>query len=648
MVEMRGAYLQTWLNLKVLTGLQESMFAHLQQLPHSFYARAKVGDIMTRLTGDMTVVQQAITALASGGIMMALTAGSAAVALFVLNPILAALVMVVVPAFMITNLFLQKHFRQASYERQRFAGETTNLVQENLSAQTVIKAYGMQDRAVRLFSARMVALDRSTIKLARIGTIFQTSMNLASTLGQLLVFGIGGYLVMKGSLTVGTLLAFIALIPNLFHPLAALSGVGQQIETASGSMQRINELIHEPVQIDDVPDAVDLPPLAKRIQFEDVSFGYGGQRQILRNLDIDVPVGTHVAIVGPSGAGKSTIVNLLMRFWDPDTGRVTVDGHDLRDVKLQSLRAQTGLVFQETFIFDTTLRENIAIGRPDATDEQIVAAAKAAALDEFIATLPAGYDSVLGERGVRMSGGQRQRLAIARALLRDPQILILDEATSALDVQTEQEIVETLIDLARGRTTITITHRLGLAARADRIIAISNGAVVEEGSHDELLMRNGLYRQLYDEQMGIATKRPPVVQIARLKEVPLFERLEPVVLGLIAERLMPEKFAAGDDIVHQGDRADKFYVISSGRAEVMIDEGLGPRAVNVLREGDFFGELALLSGEQRTASVRASDPTELYSLSHEDFLALMEMERSVRAGVEAVMAERRANVAEAS
>jgi ATP-binding cassette subfamily B protein len=539
---------------------------------------------------------------------------------------------------------LQKRFRQASYERQRFAGEATNLVQENLSAQTVIKAYGMEERAVRVFSSRMVALDRSTIKLARVGTVFQTSMNLASTFGQLLVFGVGGYLVMKGSVTIGTLLAFIALIPNLFHPLAALSGVGQQVEIASGSMQRINELLHEPVLIDDLPDAVDLPPLGERIKFEDVTFGYGGQRQILRKLSIDVPVGSHVAIVGPSGAGKSTIVNLLMRFWDPDVGRVTVDGHDLRDVKVGSLRGQTGLVFQETFIFDTTVRENIAIGRPDATDEQIVAAAKAAALDGFIATLPAGYNSVLGERGVRMSGGQRQRLAIARALLRDPRILILDEATSALDVQTEQEIVETLLVLARGRTTITITHRLGLAARADRIIAISNGAVVEEGTHDELLMRDGLYRRLYDEQMGIATKRPPVVQIARLREVPLFGGLEPIVLGLIAERLMPEKFVGGDDIVHQGERADKFYVITSGHAEVMVDDGLGPRAVNVLREGDFFGELALLSGEQRTATVRASETTELYSLSHDDFVALMEMEPSVRAGIEAVLADRRANV----
>jgi ATP-binding cassette subfamily B protein len=647
-IELRSSYVQTWLNLRILGDLQRRMFEHLQQLSHGFYSRAKLGDIMTRLTSDMQIVQQAMTTLANNGIVMVLTAMSAAVTLFVLSHLLALLVLVVVPAFVFSYLALQKRFRRASYERQRIAGETTNLVAENLSAQTVVKAYGMEAAAQDAFSARLDALFKSTLRLTFIGSVFQTSMTLASTLGQLLVFGVGGYLVIDGTLTIGTLLAFIALIPNLFHPLAALSSVGQQVEMASGSMQRITELLNEPVEIGDAPGAVDLPPLSKGLSFDDVSFGYGGQRDILKGLSLEVHAGSHVAIVGPSGAGKSTIVNLAMRFWDPDSGTIRFDGVDLSDATIASLRSQTGLVFQDTFIFDTTVRENIAIGRPGATDEEVLAVVRASALDGFVDSLPAGLDTVLGERGVRMSGGQRQRLAIARALLRNPRLLILDEATSALDAKTEQEIVETLLDLARGRTTITITHRLGLAARSDRIVAIANGAVVEEGTHEELLARDGLYKALHDEQSGVATRRAPVVQIARLREVPLFDELTADMLASIAQRLTPERFAAGDDIVLQGELGDKFYVIGSGSAGVLVDEGLGPREVNTLREGDFFGELALLSGGERTATVRAAEPSELFSLSHDDLATLMEIEPSVRTGIETVLEERRANVAAAA
>jgi ATP-binding cassette subfamily B protein len=642
LIQARGAYVLGWLNLRVLMELQERMFAHLQRLSHDFYSRAKVGDIMSRLTNDLQIVQQAMTTIANTGIALALTALAAAIALFILNPLLAAVVLIVVPLFVVSFLSLQKRFRRASFERQRLSGETTTFVQENLSAQTLVKAFGMEQRATGTFRARLQSLFDASLKLVVVGSMFQTTMSLATTLGQMAVFGLGGYLVMTGRLTLGSMLAFLSLVPNLFQPLAELSGIGQQIEVASGSIERINELLNEPVAITDKEGATDLAPVEGEIRFESVSFGYGGPRPIIENLDLIIPAGTHLAIVGPSGSGKSTIVNLVMRFWDPASGRVLIDGHDLRDVTVDSLRAQIGYVAQETFIFDTTVRDNIRLARPDASDEEINEIARATVLDGYIAGLPAGFDTVLGERGARMSGGQRQRLAIARALLREPRLLILDEATSALDAHTEQEIVETLVDLVKGRTTLTITHRLALAARADRIVSIANGRVVEQGTHEELLAAGGLYKRLHDEQAGgIVGAQAPVLQIVRLREVPLFKDLDVETLNVVAQRLTSERFSPGDEVVRQGEPGDRFYVIAAGSADVIVDDGLGPQQVGTLRSGDFFGELALLKGEQRKATVRAAEPLELYGLDRADFALLMEHEKAVRATVE-MQASRRA------
>jgi ABC-type multidrug transport system fused ATPase/permease subunit len=326
-------------------------------------------------------------------------------------------------------------------------------------------------------------------------------------LAQLIVFGVGGYLVLRDNqgLGVGDIAALLVLVKSIFSPIASLSGIGQTMQQATGSLERVQELFQEPVSIVDKPDATDLPSLQKEINFENVTFKYGGERPALRNLTLTIPAGAHAAIVGLSGSGKSTIVNLLLRFWDPEEGRILFDGHDLRDVKLASLRSQIGLVFQETFIFNTTLRANIAIGRPDATDAEIVAAAKAARLHSFIASLPAGYDTVPGENGARLSVGQKQRIAIARTFLRNPCILILDEATSALDAKTEGEILETLSELSKGRTTISITHRISQAAASDLILVMGSGRLVEQGTHSELINTDGSYKKLYEEATGFVT-----------------------------------------------------------------------------------------------------------------------------------------------
>jgi ATP-binding cassette subfamily B protein len=360
---------------------------------------------------------------------------------------------------------------------------------------------------------------------------------------------------------------------------------------------------------------------------------------VLSDLSLAIPAGANVAFVGPSGSGKSTTVSLLMRFWDPQEGSVRFDGHDARDVTAASLRDQTGVIFQDTFVFNTTLRENIALGRPEATDAEVAAAARAARLEEYIGALPAGYDTIVGERGVRMSGGQRQRLAIARALVRDPRILILDEATSALDAGTEHEIQETLTAVSQGRTTIAITHRLASAATADVIFVLDRGRLVEQGTHAELVAAGGLYARLYGEQSGRPSSREArraAVEVGLVAAVPLFATLDRDVQRAVAERLVLERRGPGEEVVRQGDLGDRLYAVGEGQLDVLVDGQL----VGTLHKGDFFGELALLSEAPRSATVRTLGPTELYSLSREDFLVLMEHEPAVRAAVLATAQQR--------
>jgi len=480
--------------------------------------------------------------------------------------------------------------------------------------------------------------------MVRISALFDATTNIAITIGQLIVLGVGGWLVLNGQMELAVLVAFLGILPSLLQPIAQFSGIGETVQQTAGSLARVSELLDVPVTIEDAPRAVPLPPLEREVRLEEVTFGYDGGRPILLGLGLTVPAGQTVAIVGPSGSGKSTVVNLVLRFWDPQEGRVTIDGHDLREVTLASLRSQIGLVFQDTFVFNTTVRENIAIGRPGASDEEITEAARGARLAEYVESLPAGYDTVLGERGLRMSGGQRQRLAIARVLLRDPRIMILDEATSALDAETEAGILETLDEIVQGRTTIAITHRLSLAAKADLIHVIDGGRLVESGSHAELSTASGLYQRLYEAQSryDAAPSETAEAEIVRLRAVPVFEGLPDEAIAAIAAQARPETCEAGQDVVRQGERADRMYVVDDGAFDVLVGPPGSERIVARLASGDVLGEAAILAGVPRNATIRAATPGRLFSLTAEDFRAVLERHPSVRVHVERIVAEREA------
>jgi ABC-type multidrug transport system fused ATPase/permease subunit len=511
-VSLRRAYTVSWLNQNVLNTLQVRMYSHLQRLGHNFYLNAKLGDIMARLNDDLDTVQSALSQVTNKALYQSFTVVGALTALLLLtrqSPLLAIPILCIVPLFAVSYAALRTRNKQASREQRRGIGQAMADVQQHLSAHAVIKAFGLEKRTIANYEARVKALQRSKLRLALLSALTDLSEETTTALAQLIIFGVGGFLVLRDGgrgLGVGDLSALLVLVKSIFSPIASLAGVGQTMQQATGAMERVTELFDEPVTIQDKPGAAPLPPLSQEIRLEGVTFRYGGKRPALRGVSLTIPAGAHVAIVGLSGGGKSSIVNLLLRFWDPEEGRVLFDGYDLRDVTLASVRSQIGLVFQETFIFDTTLRENIAVGKPEATDTEIANAAKSAQLEDLIRSLPEGYDTIPGENGARLSVGQKQRIAIARAFLRNPRILVLDEATSALDAQTEAGVLETLARLAEGRTTITVTHRIAQAANADLILVMDAGKLVEHGAHADLMRAGGLYRRLHDEAAGTAVQ----------------------------------------------------------------------------------------------------------------------------------------------
>ena len=642
-MEIRRALVEATLYNNIGLTLRKRMFGHLLKLSHRFYGDARVGDVASRLSNDLDTLQAGVQQVFSGGVFMFLMSTIAAVTALLKSWMVGLLLLLIIPVFILANRFLGARIAKRSFEMAELHGESADVLQESLSAHAVVKAYSLEGRVMSSYVGKLNALIRSAVRLMITGHLYEGTITFSTTLAQLMILTVGSLLVINGTISdPGTLVALMLLLPSIIVPMTQLADIGQTIQTASGSFIRAQQILEEPVEIDDKEGAVELAPIQSEIKFENIKFGYEPDRLILDGLNLTIKHGTNVAIVGPSGSGKSTIVNLLMRFWDPDDGTVSIDGHDIRDVTLESLRGQTGMVFQDTFVFNTTLKDNIALARPTATDEEIMAAAEQAELEGLVTALPQGFDTVLGERGVKMSGGQRQRLAIARALIRDPRILILDEATSALDARTETELRATLREVAKGRTTVSITHRLSIAADADIVVVLDQGRVVEQGPHDELVNAGGLYQRLYEEQTGhVAAPRPATgLEAARLKTIPLFSHLDPEALTALAQRSMQEKFADGEDIVRQGEPGDKLYLLTRGAADVLVTDGGAERRVNTLKEGDYFGEYAILTGGERTATVRTTQATEVYSLAKADFADLVESDPRLQEMLAAYVNER--------
>jgi ATP-binding cassette, subfamily B, bacterial len=460
---------------------------------------------------------------------------------------------------------------------------------------------------------------------------------------QVTVLGVGAAMAFRGSLSVGSLASFQALFLTMSYSLGYVTQYVPYVVQAGAGMRRIDELLAETPRIADGPDPVRITSF-DALAFEHVTFGYTPERKQLVDATFTLRAGQTVAFVGASGSGKSTVLNLLMRFYDPDSGRVSVDGHDLRAIARQSLREQMGVVFQDSILFDTTIRENIRVGKLDATDAEIEAAARAAEVHEMVAAMPAGYDTLVGERGSRLSGGQRQRIAIARALLRDPRMLLLDEATSALDAATEAAINDTLAHVSRGRTVISVTHRLAAVTALDRICVLDKGALVEDGTHEALVTAGGTYARLWEKQLGFTIGAgEALIQPARLRAIQIFASVDEALLATLTEILVIERHPANRAVFQEGDPGDKLYIISRGRVSVFIGTDDARGELGLLEDGDHFGEIALLEDTVRTASVRTLTECTFLTLPRDAFQRLLERDPKLRTAFESVADARHAS-----
>lgn len=643
LAQLRQSYLLAYVSESVLKDMRLKMFALIQRLHPGYFQTTRTGDIMSRMTSDMAAIQNALTGSMAQGFRMMLTLVAAIVTIFLTDWKLAAVGMVGTPLFFLTTRYLGPAAARASKNRQRQLANSTSTLQENLGAQPVVKAFGLEDRMISDYSGALGSVFKASIRLTYLTGIYSLSANSVATGINLAVLGVGAWLVIGGHLTAGILVAFLGLMAQVIGPVQNLSSILQGFQQASGAMDRVDEMLKLEPAIKDAPNARPIPPLAHAIRLEKVTFGYTDAQTQIRDLTLTIPAGSSVALVGPSGCGKSTILNLIMRFYDPNEGRVTFDGVDIREATLQSVRGQMGVVFQDNVLFNFSIRENVRLGNLNATDEEVEAACRAAEIHDLIMSLPDEYDTVVGERGSRLSGGQRQRMAIARAILRNPAILILDEATSALDPRTEAAINETLIRIGRGRTTVSVTHRLSSVVNADRIYILDRGELVDQGTHDELLERGGLYANLWQEQGGAVAggAKQAGVEVSHLKNIPMFAQLDPNLLASLAKRLLVERFPAGEEIIHAGDPGDKLYIVQRGQVEVLGSDPMGrERALALLREGDHFGEMALMYDAPRAATVRARTPTQVYSLSKVDFNGLLKAMPQLRQMIEQVMAQR--------
>jgi ATP-binding cassette subfamily B protein len=497
-------YLAAWIGEQVMYDMRLELFAHVQRQSLAFFAKAKPGEVISRVLNDVQGVGQALQDNLVKLLQNTLTLTVSVVLLVALDWRLAIVALSALPLFVFPAKRVGRQRKQLKKQTQARMAELTGILLETLSVSGVllIKVFGARKRETRRLREKALELQQASLKQNLVGRWFQMLMKLFEDLGPALVYAAGGYLVIRGEAGLGTVLAFVALLKKLYSPASDLAGVHVDIVTSYGYFERVLAVLDLEPAIKNAPGAITLDAVKGALTFENVSFSYGDESPTLSNIELDIAPGESVAVVGPSGAGKSTLAALTLRLYDPSAGRILLDGHDFRDIKLKTLRQHIAVVSQETYLFHATIADNLRYARPEATQAELEQAARAAQIHDFIASLPAGYETLVGERGYRLSGGERQRIAIARAILADPKILILDEATSALDSTNERLIQAALEPLLEGRTSLIIAHRLSTIQRANRIVSIDQGRIVEIGNHRTLLERRGLYARLYEQQMS--------------------------------------------------------------------------------------------------------------------------------------------------
>ncbi|MBV7329476.1 ATP-binding cassette domain-containing protein [Chloroflexi bacterium TSY] len=637
-VRLQGECLNAQIGIKILNQLRLTMFVHLQRLSQSYYTHTSSSDILARFSNDLTAVEKVVTVKLRDGVLdLVLLLLNVPVLFYIdwrlgLVPLLNLLILSVVVGYLIPKA------TQAGYVLKTAEAQLTGDLQENIQAQALIRVFGFESMMLSRFQQQISTVEKLGIRGILLGTLVSLSARSIVLFSRVVAVGIGIFLVTGGGMTIGDFVAFFNLLTLANNAIDDLNWtVLPDFIVATGGIQRIKEFLAEAPESVERADAISIPPVQRQIKLQNVFFGYTEDVSQLQDINLLIPANKTVAIVGPSGSGKSTLLTLLMRGREATAGNILYDGVEIRRIKRSSLQQQMGVVFQETYLFKTTIRENIRMAKPSASDAEVEEAAKLADIHDSILQLPNRYETQVGEAGSWLSGGQRQRIAIARAIIRNPAVLILDEATSALDPGTEAAINATLQRLGGSRIVITVTHRLSTIVHTDRIFVLNEGRLVESGTHDMLLERQGLYAQLWHKQSGFEISddgRMAKVHASYLRQLPLFATLDTAVLDTIASRFTIQFTNRGQIILQQGDVGDRFYLIARGQVEVFVRNAQGvEQKIDAKSDGDYFGETALVQDAPRNATVRTLTDCLLLTLPKQAFLALLDELPSLRIAV---------------
>jgi subfamily B ATP-binding cassette protein MsbA len=497
-VNFFGTYLLRSVGLSVVRDVRNKLYGHIQKLSLKFFSGTHTGVLTSRITNDVNLITVSVNAI-EGIVKDPLTIIGLIVVAFTMDPKLALFTFVVLPFIAVPVSQIARKVRKFSTRGQMKAADITTILMETFSGARIVKAFGMEQYETERFEGENLKLFKTYLRSARAKAMNDPIIEVFATVGLALVLTYGGYQSFKDKAYFSHFISFSVAVAMIWPSIRSITRIFNSLQEAIAAAVRIFDVLDTKADIFDRPNAVELAPIKKNVKLSHVWFSYDDE-PVLRNINLNVKAGEVIAFVGMSGGGKTTLVNLIPRFYDVTKGTITIDGKDIRDVTMRSLRSQIGIVTQQTILFSDSIKNNIAYGTQNTSDGEIVAAAKAANAHEFIKRLPDGYDTLIGEQGMRLSGGERQRISIARAILKDAPILILDEATSSLDTESEMEVQKALENLMKGRTTFVIAHRLSTIKYANRIVVLVSGKIVEEGTHDELLVRSGEYKKLYDMQ----------------------------------------------------------------------------------------------------------------------------------------------------